>query len=168
MAAKFIIGVLGPGENATPDENKIAYELGKAIAQEGWVTLTGGRAFGVMEAALKGASENKGLTIGVLPTDNAKGSSIHAEIKIVTGFGSARNLINIFTSHALVVVGMAPGTASEVALAIKSDKRIVLLKQDNITIQFFKKIGDYKVLLAQSVPEAISLIKDYLSVNTDH
>jgi hypothetical protein len=31
--SKTIIGVMGPGENATPDENEIAYDLGKAIAQ---------------------------------------------------------------------------------------------------------------------------------------
>jgi uncharacterized protein (TIGR00725 family) len=165
MASKFIIGVIGPGENATPDDNKIAYELGKTIAEQGWTTLTGGRSFGVMDAALKGASENKGLTIGVLSSANAKGSSLYAEIKIVTGLGSGRNLINILTSHVIVVVGMSPGTASEVALAIKHDRRIILLKQEELTVSFFKKIGGYKILQAQSIPEVVAMIKDYLSLN---
>src|ERR1700712_2315939 len=138
MTSKFIIGVIGPGENATPDNNKVAYELGKAIANEGWATLTGGRSFGVMDAALKGASENKGLTIGILSSASPKGSSMYADIRIVTGMGSGRNLINILTSDVIVVVGMSPGTASEVALAVKNDRRIILLSQEELTVQFFK------------------------------
>ena len=90
MKSKTIVGVIGPGESATPDNNKMAYEMGKAIALEGWVTLTGGRSFGVMDAALKGASENNGMTMGVLSSANAKGSSMYAQIKIVTGMGSGR------------------------------------------------------------------------------
>jgi len=40
---KIIIGVIGPGENATATDLHNAYELGKLIAQQGWVLLTGGR-----------------------------------------------------------------------------------------------------------------------------
>lgn len=39
--SKIIIGVMGPGENATPDDNEMAYDLGRAIAKAGWITLTG-------------------------------------------------------------------------------------------------------------------------------
>jgi uncharacterized protein (TIGR00725 family) len=165
MASKFIIGVIGPGENATPDNNTMAYELGKAIALEGWATLTGGRSFGVMDAALKGASENNGMTIGVLSSGTSKGSSMYAEIKIVTGMGSGRNLINVLTSDVIVVVGMSPGTASEVSLAIKNDHRTILLNQEDLTVQFFKNIGEYKVQNVKTIPEVISLIKDYFSMN---
>lgn len=41
------------------------------------------------------------------------------DIPIVTGMGSARNNINALSSNVLVAVGMGPGTASEVALALK-------------------------------------------------
>jgi len=165
MKQKIIIGVIGPGENATPDNNKIAYEMGKAIALEGWVTLTGGRSFGVMDAALKGASENNGLTMGILSARNPKESSMYAQLKVVTGMGSGRNLINVLTSDVIVVVGMSPGTAAEVALAIKNDRRTILLCQDDLTIEFFKKIGEYKIQHVRTVPDAIGLIKDYLAVN---
>ncbi len=164
MTNKFIIGVMGPGESATPDENKMAFELGRAIAQQGWITLTGGRAFGVMDAALNGAEEQGGLTIGVLPGDVEHGSSSHACIKILTGIGGARNMINVLSSHVIVVCGMSAGTASEVALAIKADKRIILLNPDELSVQFFKKIGTYRITVAQTVQDALVLIKDYLSV----
>lgn len=159
---------MGPGENATPDENEIAFDLGKAIAEQGWIVLTGGRSFGVMDAAMRGAHEADGLTIGILPTDSGVNSSEHADIKILTGMGSARNIMNILSSHIIVVIGMAAGTASEVALAIKSNKKVILLNQDEITIRFFKNIGTYKVMVATSVEETMTMIKDYLSVYHVH
>ena len=161
---KPIVGVMGPGESATPDENEMAFALGKALAQQGWIVLTGGRSFGIMEAAMKGAHEANGLTIGVLPTENALNSSDEADIKILTGLGSGRNIINVLSSHILVVIGMAAGTASEVSLAIKCNKKIILLHQDEITIRFFKNIGTYKVMVANTVEETIQIIKDYLRV----
>jgi len=159
---------MGPGENATPEDNEIAFELGKAVAQHGWVVLTGGRSFGVMDAAMKGAHEANGLTIGVLPNDNSVNSSDNADIKILTGLGSARNIINVLSSHVIVVIGMAAGTASEVAMALKTNKKVILLNQDEITIRFFKNIGTYKVMISNSVDETISMIKDYLSVYHVH
>jgi uncharacterized protein (TIGR00725 family) len=164
MARKTIVGIMGPGENATPDDNEIAFELGKAVAQKGWMVLTGGRSFGVMDAAMKGAHEADGLTIGILPTDNAVNSSDNADIKILTGMGSGRNMISVLSSHIIVVIGMAAGTASEVGLALKCNKKVILLNQDEITIRFFKNIGTYKVMVSNSVEETVTMIKDYLTV----
>lgn len=159
---------MGPGEGATPEENELAYSLGAAIAKKGWVTLTGGRSFGVMEAAMKGAIDQNGLTIGVLPNDNVKGASPFAVIKIVTGMGSARNNINILSSHVIVVLGMAAGTASEVALAIKANKKIILLSQDELSIQFFKKIGTYRITIANSIEEVMTTTEDFVNLNQIH
>lgn len=156
---------MGPGENATPDENEMAYELGRAIAKEGWIVLTGGRSFGVMDAAMKGASDANGLTIGVLPDTTDQNASENAHIRIVTGMGSARNLINVLSSNIIVVLGMAAGTASEVALAIKSNKKVILLNQDEITIRFFKNIGTYRIMISKTVEETVLQIKDYLAVH---
>jgi uncharacterized protein (TIGR00725 family) len=165
MAGKVIIGVMGPGENASPDENEMAYELGKEIAQQGWITLTGGRSFGVMDAALKGASEAGGLTIGIVPGDTDKNSSDHAQIKIVTSMGSGRNYISVLSSHIVIVLGMAAGTSSEVSLALKSKKKVILLNQDEITIRFFKNLGSYNVLVTKTVAETVENIKQYVGMN---
>lgn len=164
MNNRFIIGVMGPGENATPEQNELAFEMGSAIAKEGWITLTGGRAFGVMDAALRGAAEEGGTTIGVLPGVDSTGCSPHASIKIVTGLGGARNSINVLTSHVIVVCGVSAGTTTEIAMAIKADKRIILVNIDDETAKFFKKIGTYKIAEARGVSEAILLIKNFLSV----
>lgn len=159
---------MGPGENARPEENEMAFELGKAIAGEGWVVLTGGRGFGIMEAAMKGAHEVNGLTIGILPGDDPLNSSDSADIRIITGMGSGRNIINVLSSSILVVIGMAAGTASEVALAIKANKKIILLHQDEITIRFFKNLGTYKIIVANTIDETMRIIRDYFKVNPTH
>ena len=78
---------------------------------------------------------------------------------------SGRNYLSVLSSHVVVVLGMVSGTASEVALALKANKKVILLNQDEVTIQFFKKIGTYKVLVANSVSETITLIKEYLAVH---
>ena len=99
------------------------------------------------------------------PDQSGENSSDAADIKIITGMGSARNIINVLSSHILVVIGMAAGTASEVALAIKANKKIILLHQDEITIRFFKNIGTYKILVVNTIEETMRIIKDYLRVN---
>src|SRR4029453_17223360 len=72
-----IVGVMGPGGGATDRDCAFAYELGCAIAREGWVLLTGGRAAGVMNAATRGAKEAGGLTIGgVAPRHKAETSPL--------------------------------------------------------------------------------------------
>jgi len=156
---------MGPGENATPEENEMAYDLGKAIAEEGWITLTGGRSFGIMDASMKGASEVGGLTIGILPGQDDKTASENAQIKIITSMGSGRNYISVLSSNILVILGMTAGTASEVALALKSKKKVILLNQDEITIRFFKNLGTYNVLVSKTVVETIGHIKDYVGMN---
>lgn len=45
-----------------------------------------------MEAACKGARENGGLTIGILPGNSADAANPYVEIPIVTGLGYARNI----------------------------------------------------------------------------
>lgn len=156
---------MGPGESATPEDNELAFELGKGIAKNGWVLLTGGRTFGVMEAALKGARDANGLTVAILPWEDDKQASENAEIRIVTGMGSGRNIINALSSKIIIVVGMAAGTASEVAHALKAGRKVILLNQDEITIRFFKNVGGYKVMVAKTVDETLAMIKDYLSVH---
>lgn len=155
---------MGPGENARPEENEMAFDLGKAIAEQGWIVLTGGRSFGIMDAAMKGAHEGDGLTVGIIPDDSVHNASENADIKIVTGMGSGRNVINVLSSHILVVIGMAAGTASEVSLAIKAGKKVILLRQDEITIRFFKNIGTYKVIVANTIEETVQIIRDYVRV----
>jgi uncharacterized protein (TIGR00725 family) len=122
-----VIGVMGP---AGCDEQtaSLARALGHAIAERGAVLLTGGRA-GVMEAASRGAREAGGLTVGVLPGANAADSppNDYVELALFTGLGEARNWVNVCASDVLIALGGGFGTLSEIALALKARKPLVLL-----------------------------------------
>src|SRR5689334_13375912 len=67
-ARRAIVGVMGAGENARAVDIRNAFALGSAIADAGWVVLSGGRNRGVMDAVSKGAKTCGGLTVGVLPS----------------------------------------------------------------------------------------------------
>lgn len=152
---------MGSGDKATATDLQNAYQLGKLIAQQGWVLLTGGRNVGVMEAANKGAKSANGLTVGILPGNNTNGVSDAVDIAIITDMGNARNNINVLSSNVVIACGMGAGTASEIALALKSNKKVILLNDDVESKAFFKKMsGD--VYIANKVEDAIAAAKDIL------
>jgi hypothetical protein len=164
---KIIIGVMGPGEKATVTDVQNAYELGKFIAQKGWVLLTGGRNVGVMDAANKGAKSVNGLTIGILPSENQKNVSEAVDIAIFTDMGNARNNINVLSSDLVIACGMGAGTASEVALALKANKQVILLTEDEESKFFFKKLSPENVHVVESVTAAIATATQILNSSLD-
>lgn len=154
---RIVVGVMGPGETATAAECESAERLGELIARRGWVVLTGGRSAGVMDAALAGAKRAGGLTIGILPHETDASASPFADIRIVTGMGEARDVINILSSHIVVVCGMSPGTAAEIALAIKKGRHIILLDPPRATADFWTGLGGPLVHAAATLEDAVDL-----------
>lgn len=151
---------MGPGENAISSDLEAAYVLGKSLAQKGFTVLTGGRASGVMEAAMKGAKSAGGTTIGILPSEDGTDQSEFVDIAIKTGLGSARNNINVLTADVIVAIGIGPGTASEISLAIKADKPVVLLNQQSASLSFFRQFDYPKLHIAPNIDEAMSSISE--------
>ncbi|RCJ18725.1 TIGR00725 family protein [Nostoc minutum NIES-26] len=159
---KIVVGVMGPGEKAKENDLRNAYELGQLIAQQGWALLTGGRNVGVMDAANKGAKAGNGLTVGILPNDNQDGISQAVDIAIFTDMGNARNNINVLSSDVVIACGMGAGTASEIALALKGKKKVILLTDDKESQVFFQKISPESVYVVDNVVHAIATIKAIL------
>ena len=162
---KIIIGVMGPGEKATELDLENAHQLGKLIAQQGWILLTGGRNVGVMDAASWGAKSVGGLTIGILPDGNLKNASEFVDIPILTNMGSARNNINVLSSDVIIACGIGLGTISEIALALKADKKVIFLTDKTESFSFFEKLSPLFVHHAESPETAISTIKMILNDN---
>jgi uncharacterized protein (TIGR00725 family) len=123
---RTIIGVMG-GAIADEETTARAYATGRLIAEHGWVLLTGGRDAGVMAATSRGASEAGGLVVGVLPGESSMGASPHLDVAIPTGLGDARNVVNVLASHVVVALPGGAGTVSEIALALKNGRTVVLL-----------------------------------------
>jgi uncharacterized protein (TIGR00725 family) len=159
---RILIGVLGPGEGAGQREMDDATLIGELIAKAGWVVLTGGRVAGVMGAAAKGARAAGGLTVGLLPTPDTLGASPAVDVVLATGLGEARNAVVALSSNACVVCGMNAGTASEVALAIRAKKPIVLLRADETTAKFFRSLDSDIVRVAMSAGETIEMLRGVL------
>lgn len=154
---------MGPASDASDLNRENAYELGKRIAQAGWVLLTGGRNAGVMDAASRGAKAANGLTIGILPTADDNGMSEAVDIAIITGMGSARNNINVLSTDVVIACGMGAGTASEVALALKADKPVILLSDHVESQRFFTSLSAATVFIAATPVEAIAIVKNLIT-----
>ena len=159
---KIIIGVMGPGEQATATDLQNAYELGKLIAQQGWVLLTGGRNVGVMDAANQGAKSANGLTVGILPGNNTNDVSESVDLAIVTNLGNARNNINVLSADVVIACGMSAGTAAEIALALKANKKVILLNNNQESKLFFQRLSPENIYFVHSLVEVIKITNKVL------
>jgi uncharacterized protein (TIGR00725 family) len=114
------IAVIGP-EDASEEELSAAIQVGRIIAREGAFLLCGGKG-GVMDAACRGAREEGGMTVGIVP--DAGNGNPHLSIVIRTNIGNARNAVLVQSAEAVVAIGGAYGTLSEIALALKSKREV--------------------------------------------
>jgi uncharacterized protein (TIGR00725 family) len=159
---RAVVGVMGAGEAARQRDVRLAEALGERIAAEGWILLTGGRDAGVMAAANRGAKRVAGsLTIGILPSESGPVAA-DVDVAVFTGMGSARNAVNVLTSDVVVACGDGgAGTASEIALAVKSRKPVVLLAAPGIAREFVRTLRA-DVGEASTVEQAIELVRGAL------
>lgn len=158
---KTVVGVMG-GSAATPETQQKAYELGRLIAGEGWVLLNGGRPTGVMDASAKGARDAGGLTVGVLFDAAKEDASEHLDIVIPTGMGAGRNVINVLGSDAVIACRGNGGTLSEIAIALRFRKRVVLMDFDP-GAAFLDQCGEGKWSLAATPADAVAQVKAWLA-----
>lgn len=157
----MIIGVMGPGKDATEEDIAKAFEVGKAIAENGWTTLTGGVKSGVMDSALRGAKEGGGTTIGILPTPDVEISEA-VDIPIITDLGSARNTINVLTSDVIVAIGINAGTSSEISFSLQSwaNRPVILVNCSKEGEAFYSSLRKELVHKADSPQEVVDIIKN--------
>ena len=158
---KTIIGIMGPGNGARTVEMESAYELGRFIANNGWILLTGGRNQGVMNAASQGAKEAGGLVVGILPDEKNIQTSKYIDIPIYTGMGSARNNINVLSSDVVISCGVGLGTVSEIALALKADKPVIMLHYTELIRELFSDLALQKVHFSSTPAEVIEIVEKF-------
>jgi uncharacterized protein (TIGR00725 family) len=139
-----------------------AHELGRLIAQNGWVLVSGGRPTGVMQASVTGAREAGGLTVGVLYDEDRDGAAEGLDIILPSGMGAGRNIINVLSSDVVVACRGTGGTLSEIALALRFDRPVVLLDFD--PGQAFLSAGgaNAKWSLAVTPGQAVAQVQGYL------
>ena len=152
MNRRPIVGVMGSHEE-TWDE--YAKPVGRLLAERGFNLLTGA-GDGVMTAVAEGfveVEEREGVTIGILPAVDYKGQRLdeevypnpYIEIPMITPLSAkaekdvmpfSRNLVNVMTSKAVIVLPGSHGTRNEVSLALMYDKPLIMFGPDDAFDKF--------------------------------
>jgi hypothetical protein len=115
-----VIGGSRPGRQAA----EAAFEVGRLIARAGAVVVCGGLG-GVMEAACRGARQEGGLAIGILPGASPADANPWVDVAVATGLGYTRNALVVMNADAVVAVDGEYGTLSEIAYGKIHGKKVV-------------------------------------------
>jgi uncharacterized protein (TIGR00725 family) len=115
--------VIGPSE-ASAEEAARAEDVGRLLAGRGAVVVCGGLG-GVMEAVSRGAAHEGGAVLAILPGSDRSAANEHVTIALATGMGEMRNALVVRAVDAVIAVGGAYGTLSEVAFALRTGVPVV-------------------------------------------
>ena len=117
------ISVFG-GRDITPDVYEDTLEIGRRLANEGYLVFCGGGA-GVMEAIAKGVHDEGGIVVGVLKGQDLEEGNKYLTVPIATGIGIARNAILAYNCDAAIAISGQYGTLSEIAYAFQLKKPVI-------------------------------------------
>ena len=78
-----------------------------------------------MEAVARGARGDGGTVVGILPGTDRSEANEHVSIALTTGMGEMRNPLVVRAADAVIAVGGAYGTLSEVAFALRTGVPVV-------------------------------------------
>lgn len=130
------VGVMGSaGGEMSKEALDKSYLLGKAIAKNGCVVVTGGCP-GLPFATTRGAKESGGFTVGISPgidlrehTELYKSPTEYLDILIFTGSGlMGREVIGVRSCDVVIIVGGRSGTLGEFCIAYDEGKPIGVLE----------------------------------------
>ena len=122
---KGIISVIC-GSQIDKDTEQKAMEIGRLLARNDYVVVCGGL-YGGMEAVCKGAKQENGLTIGIIPKKNKKAANDYVDIAIPVPFSQGRNLVVVLSGDACIAISGKAGTLSELCFAWIYKKPIIAL-----------------------------------------
>jgi uncharacterized protein (TIGR00725 family) len=122
-AGAAYVAVIG-ASSATAEQERVAEEVGRGLAQAGAIVVTGGGP-GVMAGASRGANGVGGTVIGILRGEDRRTANQWVTIALPTGVGELRNGLIVRAADAAMAIGGAYGTLSEIALALVAGLPVV-------------------------------------------
>ena len=122
---KGTISIIGTSE-IEPRTEEIAIELGRLLAINKYAVACGGL-YGVMEAVCKGAKQEGGFTIGIIPFEDKGRANEFIDVVIPVPFSQARNVVVVLSGDACVAVEGKAGTLSEICFAWIYGKPIIAM-----------------------------------------
>ncbi len=126
---KKLISVCGSDvgdKNLSEYALNVAFEVGRLVAKKDGVIVCGGHG-GVMNAACKGAKQENGITVGIMPYENDNVNE-YVDIAIPTDIGNARNIFVSRAGDVMIAIGGRWGTLSEISFRMISGKPLILVK----------------------------------------
>ena len=122
----MLISVIGASE-PSPRVEALAESVGAELARRGMTVVCGGLG-GIMAAVCRGAKSEGGATVGILPGDSPADANPWVDIPVCTGLAYARNVIVVKSGRAVIAVGGAYGTLSEIGHALGEGIPVVALE----------------------------------------
>lgn len=161
---KLQIAVIGYNTECSEVARTIAYDSGKEIARAGAVLVCGGLG-GVMEAACKGAKENGGTTVGIIPQEEFSYANEYCDVVICTGIGYARDFVVASSADGIIAIGGGVGTLIEMGVGYMKRKVIVGIKgsggmADAYGDKFLDERNRVRILTADDACSAVKIIQN--------
>jgi len=120
---RITISVIG-SHDAKGEEADLAYKVGALVASEGAVLVCGGLG-GAMAWCAKGAKENNGTTIGILPGKEKSDANPFIDIALPTSIGYSRNCIVACSADIVIALPGSHGTNSEICYALVYKRPVI-------------------------------------------
>lgn len=157
--------------NYTPEIEKLAFAIGKLIAEKGGITVYGAEKDydSLSTAAARGAKSAGGLTVGVT---YGKGKDIWdkeglTDVIVVTGIerGGGREFVLVNSCDAIIIISGGSGTLTETAIAYQMNIPIVALTgtggwADKLAGEYIDARKRLKVEAASTPEEAVTKVFD--------
>jgi uncharacterized protein (TIGR00725 family) len=149
---------------------EVAYKVGKLVAKKSGVIVCGGHG-GVMEAACRGAKEENGTTIGIMPFEKDEANK-YIDIAIPTNIGNARNYLVSRTGDVTIAIGGRWGTLNEISFRMITGKPLILIKGTGGCVDEFIKGNIMKgvqseYIVADSAEDAVKKAFELIGKSKD-
>jgi len=105
---------------------KVAEDVGRLIAKKGGVLICGGHG-GIMRAACRGAKQEDGITVGIMPYTKDEANEF-IDIAIPTTIGNVRNFIVANAGDVTIAIGGRWGTLNEISYRMICEKPLILIR----------------------------------------
>jgi uncharacterized protein (TIGR00725 family) len=140
---------------------RLAEEVGRLLAEAEATVVCGGRG-GVMEAAARGAARAGGEVVGIVPGISIDDANPHCTHVVASGIGLARNLSVVASGDAVIAVGGAWGTLSEIGHARALDRTVVALRSWGL-VGSEEMAGAPGVVVVETAAEAVATVLDAIA-----
>lgn len=163
-----IIGSAGDEEYPTKSQQreklyKLAEKLGKIVAKQGAVLITGGKG-GIMQYASRGAKSAGGITAGVVKGKERFSSNRFVDVEIVSGMeGCGEETMFILSCDGIIAIGGGAGTLQELTIAYRNKKPVVVLDtsygwSSKLANSYLDERKNEKFFSAKTPEQAVSLL----------